>query len=54
MRNRLKVEFVRNIDGQPTVVRTEFCDNEFEVDFILEQEEGHYDTARVEEIRDKQ
>lgn len=41
------VKFYREHDGNPILVRTEYCDNLFEADSVVEQEEGHYDHVSI-------
>lgn len=43
--------FRKDSQGNSVLIRTEEVSNEFEADFILEQEEGHYDTVAIEEIQ---
>ncbi len=43
--------FRKDSQGSSVLIRTEEVDNEFEADFILEQEEGHYDYVAIEELR---
>lgn len=46
------VKFYRkDSKGNSVLIRTEEVSNEFEADFILEQEEGHYDYVAIEELR---
>lgn len=48
----LIIKFYRkDSKGNDIVVRTEEVSNELEADFLLEQEEGHYDYVVVEEAR---
>ena len=41
------VKFYRENSGQPILIRTEHCNNLFEADSIIEQEEGHYDHVSI-------
>ena len=45
--------FRKDLQGNDILVRTEEVGNEFEADFILEQEEGHYEHVVIEDIRKK-
>jgi len=48
----LIIKFYRkDAKGNDVLIRTEEVSNEFEADFMLEQEEGHYDYVVVEEAR---
>lgn len=50
--SNLIIKFYRkDTKGNDVLVRTEEVGNEFEADFMLEQEEGHYDYVVVEEAR---
>jgi hypothetical protein len=46
------VKFYREHDNQPILIRTEYCENEFEADCIIEQEEGHYDHVSIIDLRE--
>ena len=43
--------FRKDSQGSSVLIRTEEVENEIEADFILEQEEGHYDHVAIEELR---
>lgn len=50
--SNLIIKFYRkDPKGNDVLVRTEEVSNEFEADFTLEQEEGHYDYAVIEDNR---
>lgn len=52
--SNLIIKFYRKDSlGNSVLVRTEEVSNEFEADFILEREEGHYDYVAIEDIRRK-
>jgi hypothetical protein len=46
------VKFYREKDNQPILIRTEYCDNLFEADSIIEQEEGHYDHVSIIDLNE--
>jgi hypothetical protein len=46
------IQFIKNVNGESVVIRTELCENEFEADHIVEQEEGHYDLVKMIDLRD--
>jgi hypothetical protein len=50
--SNILVRFYRNVENNPIIVRTEYCDSFIEADFIVEQETGHYDTVSIIDLNE--